>query len=86
VISAITYFKICARANQSLILSFTGVEIVKATLKARHCENNQSISWQIVYCVYAIAQIGPNRAKQSVVKVNIFNENQAVSGEFSKPF
>jgi hypothetical protein len=33
--SAISYFKICAQMNESLIPPFTGAEIVKATLKAR---------------------------------------------------
>ena len=58
--SAISYFKICARMNQSLIPPLTGVEIVKATLKARYC-----VKWQIVYCMYSIAHLGPNWGNQS---------------------
>jgi hypothetical protein len=33
--SAISYFKICAQMNQSLIPPFTGAEIVKATSKSK---------------------------------------------------
>ena len=33
--SAISYFKICARMNQSLIPPFTGAEIVKVNFKGK---------------------------------------------------
>ena len=60
VLSAISYFKFCARMNQSLI-----PPIVKATLKPRYCVKWSTHTWQIAYCVYSIAQLGPNWAKQS---------------------
>ena len=63
--SAIHYFKIFARRNQSLIPPFTGAEIVNATWKARYCVKWSTNSWQVVYCVYSIAQLVPNWAKQS---------------------
>ena len=63
--SAKPYFKICAQMNQSLIPLFTRAEIVNATLKARYCVKWSTNSWQVVYCVYSIAQLGPNWAKQS---------------------
>jgi hypothetical protein len=61
--SAISKFKICARMNQSLIPPFKGAGIVKTILKARYCVKCHTKSWQIVYCVYSIAQLGTNWAK-----------------------